>query len=242
MSGVPTTDVEVPLPHDGVLRAAMALPDAAGPRPGVVVLHEAFGLNADIRRITARFADSGYVALAPDLYSHPGRARCLSRVLLDGFVRGASDETLADIEAARRYLAERPEVDGERIAVIGFCMGGGFALAFAPNRGLRAVSVNYGPVPRGRDALTGICPVVASYGALDRVMRDEPVTLERRLSDLGVPHDVKVYESVGHSFMSYDNAPAVLLRIPTPMRVGYSETAAEDAWHRILAFFMEHVG
>jgi carboxymethylenebutenolidase len=238
----PTTDVRVPLPGAGELKAALALPDAAGPRPGVILLHEAFGLNDDMRRIAGRFAANGYAAIAPDLFSHPGRARCLSRVLIDGFARGASSVTLGDIDATRTYLGGLDLVDADRMAVVGFCMGGGFALAFAAGRGLKAASVNYGPVPRKRHELEGICPVVASYGALDRVMANEPKRLEEHLTALGVPHDIKVYEGVGHSFLSFDNAPAWVLRLPTPMRVGYDETAAEDAWRRILAFFMEHVG
>jgi carboxymethylenebutenolidase len=243
MARVPTTDVQVPLRDGGTLRAALALPDAAGPRPSVIVLHEAFGLNDDMRRITGRIAAAGYVAVAPDLFSAPGGPRCLSRVLADGFLRGAGTTTTAHIEAARAYAEGLDQADSERTAIIGFCMGGGFALAFAVGRNLRAAAVNYGPVrAKGKQDLEGVCPVVASYGSLDRVMRNEPAKLERYLTELGVPHDVKTYEGVGHSFLSYDNVPGWMQRIPSPMQVGYDETAAEDAWRRIFAFFMEHLG
>lgn len=243
MASVPTTDIDVPLPGGGLLRAALALPDAAGPRPSVIVLHEAFGLNDDMRRITARIAAGGYVAIAPDLYSAPGGPLCLSRVLADGFIRGAGTTTTAHIEAARSHVEALDQADPERTAVIGFCLGGGFALAFAVGRNLRAAAVNYGPVrAKSKQDLDGVCPVVASYGSLDRVMRGEPAKLERYLTELGVAHDVKTYDGVGHSFLSYDNVPGWMQRIPSPMRVGYDETAAEDAWRRIFAFFMEHVG
>ena len=99
-------------------------------------------------------------------------------------------------------------------------------------------------VPSGRSALDGVCPVVASYGAKDRVAgRAMADRLERHLSALGVPHDIKTYESAGHSFFSkVDGWQGWIARIPTPMRVGYEERAAEDAWRRMLDFFAEHVG
>jgi carboxymethylenebutenolidase len=150
-------------------------------------------------------------------------------------------QSLALVETARRYLAERPEVDAHRLAVIGFCMGGGFALLVGARGGVKASSVNYGAVPKSKDALEGVCPVVASYGGKDRLFLKQAERLNDHLEALGVPHDYKLYENVGHSFMSYDNAPAWMTKLPSPMHVGYSEAEAEDAWTRILAFFAEHV-
>ena len=232
------SEVKVPLPDGKTLDASLALPDTTGTHPGVVVLHEAFGLNDDIRRICRRLASEGYVALAPDLYSHGNRGLCLTRVMVDSWT-SAGRQTLDDIEAARAALAERPEVDLERIAVLGFCQGGGFALAFAVQGSVRAAGVNYGAVPKDRDKLVGICPVVASYGGRDRIMGSHGERLERYLTDLGVPHDVKTYPGVGHSFLSqHENW---ITRLPNPMATGYSEPEAEDAWTRILAFFAEHL-
>lgn len=227
------------------MRAALAVPDGAagGSHPGVVVLHEMFGLNDDMRRIAARFADNGYVAVAPDLWSTGNRLFCLTRGLMAGFSNAAERPILDQVEQARAWLAERPEVDADRMAVIGFCMGGGFALAFAAGgpAGVRAASVNYGAVPDDRSKLQGVCPVVASYGSLDRQFSKYAERLEEHLSALGVPHDVKLYDGVGHSFMSYDNVPGWLARLPSPMHVEYSEPEAEDAWRRILAFFDQYV-
>ena len=238
----PTTeDVRIPLPDGSSLRGFLARPDGTGPHPGVVVLHEMFGLNDDIRRITRRLASEGYVAVCPDLYSHGTKLTCLTRVVMDSF-RGARDQTIADIDAARRFLADRSDVDSARVAVIGFCQGGGFALAYAAKGDVGAASVNYGAVPRRKERLEGTCPVVASYGSLDRTMKGHPERLERYLTELGVPNDVKVYDGVGHSFLSYDNAPRWMARLPSPMHLGYSEKDAEDAWRRILTFFEEHLG
>lgn len=218
------------------------MPAGKGPHPGVVVLHESFGLNDDIRRLAARFADAGYAALAPDLYSHGTRIVCLSRVIVDMLSGGVARE-IADIHAAREALAARVEVDAQRIVVAGFCQGGGFALIAGTRPGFSAAAVNYGTVPADRSKLGGVCPVVASYGAKDRVVgRHMAERLERHLSALGVPHDVKTYDGAGHSFFSrVDGWQGWLARVPTPMAVGHDEQAAEDGWRRMLAFFDEHV-
>jgi carboxymethylenebutenolidase len=232
-----TTDLALPLAGGRSLRAAIAVPDGPGPHPGVLVLHEAFGLNGDIRRIAARFADEGYAALAPDLYSGGNKLRCLSALLLGPFQK----ESLELVETARRGLADRADVDERRVAVIGFCMGGGFALAFAARGGVKAASVNYGAVVKDRARYEGVCPVVAGYGAKDKMFTKQAVRLEEHLDALGVPHDVKIYPEVGHSFMSYDNGPAWMMKLPNPLHAGYGEPEAEDNWRRVLAFFTEHV-
>ena len=234
--------LQVATPDGSGLRAELFMPAGEGPHPGVVVLHESFGLNDDIRRIAGRFAEAGYAALAPDLYSHGTRIVCLTRVIVD-MVSGGVAREIADIHAVREALAARVEVDDRRIAVAGFCQGGGFALIAGTTPGFSAAAVNYGTVPADRSVLDGVCPVVASYGAKDRVVgRNMAERLERHLSKLGVPHDVTTYERVGHSFFSHvDGWQGWLARVPTPMAVGYDEDAAEDGWRRMLAFFDEHV-
>jgi carboxymethylenebutenolidase len=234
--------VSIPLGDGASLRGELFGVDAPGPHPGVVILHESFGLNDDIRRISGRFADAGYVALAPDLYSHGRRIVCLSRVLVD-MVGGRVGREVADIHAAREALASRPDVDADRIAVAGFCQGGGFALIAGAQPGFAAAGVNYGMVPSDRSQLDGICPVVASYGARDKIAGANMARrLERHLSELGVPHDVKTYEDAGHSFFSkVDGWQGWLARMPSPMAVGYEEKAAEDGWRRMLDFFATHV-
>ena len=236
------SDIRVPLPDGKSLRAALSLPEEPGLHPAVVVLHEAWGLNDDIRGIARRFAENGYVALAPDLYSHGTRIVCLSRVMVD-MVSGKMAREIADIHSAREALAARPDIDAERIAVAGFCQGGGFALVAGAQPGFSAAAVNYGMVPSDRSELDGICPVVASYGARDKIAGPNMAErLERHLAALGVPHDIKTYPGVGHSFFSQvDGWQGWLARVPTPMRVGYDEQVAEDGWRRMLAFFEEHV-
>lgn len=227
---------------DATRKAFLALPDEApAARPGVLVLHEIYGLNDDIRRIANRFASAGYVALAPDLYSGGGRAVCVARAVLSMQLGGGP--VLRDLLAAREYLAARPEVRSDRLGVAGFCMGGGFALLLARSGGIRVAAPFYGAVPRRAKALEGICPVVGGYGAEDRVFAPQGRRLKRHLQALSVRHDVKLYEGAGHSYMN-QHAPSRVDGIAEhgPMRVGYNADAAEDSWKRMLAWFGEYLG
>ncbi len=231
-----TTDVTIPVHAASglaplALRAAVALPERAeGPSPGVVVIHELFGLNDDIRGVCARFAANGYAAIAPHLWSVGSRRACISLVVRELRAGQGGGPVAELVEAARAYLAARPEVDGARMAVIGFCMGGGFALTFAADGPVQAAAVNYGRVPRDSGRLARVCPVVASYGGADPSLRGAPARLERHLADYGVPADVKVYPGASHGFMSAGAAPAWLARLPAPMRPAHDPAATEDAW------------
>jgi len=238
-----TADVRIPLPDGTQLPGALAIPAAAGPQPGVIVLHETFGLNADMRGVADRFAAEGYVAVVPDLFAHGRRALCIARAMREVSSHRPGPVT-ADIDAVRTWLAARSDVDAGRLAVIGFCLGGGFALLYASTAppGVGAASVNYGDVAKDAELLRRICPVVASYGGRDRVFAPKAQLLERHLSHLDVPHDVKVYPNAGHSFMTGDTrAHQIGKLVFFPMRIGHAPEEAEDAWGRVLAFFAEHV-
>ena len=222
----------------GGVRAHLAVPPVGeGPWPGVVVLHEVFGLNEDIRQQADRFAAAGYLALAPDLFSPGGARRCLLatfRSLMAGHGR-----PFDAIEDARTSLAAREDCTG-RVGVIGFCMGGGFALMTAA-RGFDAGAVNYAHLPKDVDAvLAGACPVVASYGAKDRTLRGTAAELDAALARAGAERDVHEYADAGHSFLNrHDLGPGgALLRVAG---IGYHGPSAEHAWGRILRFFEAHL-
>lgn len=237
----PQEDLKIPFGKREI-PASLALPESGtAPWPGVVVLHEAFGLTADIRRITRRFADSGYAAVAPDLFAGLGPMPiCMVRTFLA--LRRGGGRALEVIEASRTWLAERPEVDVSRIGVAGFCMGGGFALLMGTTSTIGVTATFYGDVPDGAGDLEGICPVIASYGGRDRLFAKQGRSLKRLLDELGVSNDVKVYDGAGHSFMSHHSGLIARLGALSPLRTGYNESAAEDAWSRMLSFFADHLG
>jgi carboxymethylenebutenolidase len=217
--------------------AYLATPATGGPGPGLVVLHEAFGLTEDIRSIADRFAARGYLALAPDLFSWGMSARCLVasfRSILSGKGRAFDD-----IRGARDHVAALDGCNGQ-VGVIGFCMGGGFALLCAPRGLFDASSVNYGLVPKNAEqVLRGSCPIVGSYGGRDRGLKGKAAVLDGVLTDLGVEHDVKEYPDANHSFLNHHEGWQTMLdRIGG---LGYHDEAAADAWNRIDAFFAAHL-
>lgn len=220
------------------LRAYLAAPPIGeGPWPGVVVVHEAFGLTDDTRQQADRLAAGGYLAVAPDLFTAGGPVRCL-RSTFRALTR-AEGPAFDDLAATRAWLAQRPDCTG-RVGVLGFCMGGGFAL-LAATRGFDAAAPNYGHLPEhAEDVLRGACPVVASYGGRDRTLRGAAHRVEHTLSALGVENDVKEYPEAGHSFMNRHNSgPLAVIE-----RVGgfsYHHPSAEDAWGRIFRFFEQHL-
>ena len=227
---------EITLP--GQVRAHLAVPPVGGgPWPGVVVLHESFGLNEDIRQQADRLAAAGYLALAPDLFSPGGARRCLLGTFRS-LMRGHG-KPFDDIESARATLAGRADCTA-RIGVIGFCLGGGFALMTAA-RGFDASAVNYAHLPKDVDGvLSGACPVVASYGAKDRTLRGTAAELDAALARAGAERDVHEYPDAGHSFLNrHDLGPGgALLRVAG---IGYHGPSAEHAWGRILRFFEAHL-
>lgn len=253
-------EIEIPLPGRSVLPAALAMPEeleqaTAGtdagrdgaaspmaPRPGVVVIHEAIGLNDDIRRIAARFADAGYVTLAPDFLAGLGpKPFCIARFAF-GIGKVHIGRPYRQLAAAEAWLRERPEVAGSAIGVAGFCMGGGFALLHATGASIDVVAPFYAAVPRDESTLAGICPVVASFGGRDGMFGAAGARLEAALTGLGVDHDVKTYPEAGHSFSNRHDGLIARIEPHLPTHGGYVDSAAEDAWRRTLIFFARHLG
>jgi carboxymethylenebutenolidase len=235
---------DLPYPGDGgMVHGHLAVPGGPGSVPpperwpGVVVIHEAFGLTEDIRQQTDRLAREGFLAFAPDLYLGKSWVRCVRGAMQQ--LRAGSGPAFTALESARAWLASRADCSG-RTGVIGFCMGGGFALLCAPRDGFTAVSINYGDVPADIEAaLEGACPIVGSFGSRDPMGPKPPARLASALTALGVPHDIKLYPGAGHRFMN--RTPAALAPLADAARMGYHESAAEDSWHRILTFFHDHL-
>ena len=206
-------------------------PDQGGPAPGVLVIHEWWGLDGWIKDQARALAREGYAALAVDLYrgkvtSNPEEAHQL-------MMGTPPDRALRDLKAAYAFLQGRPEVRKDRIGVIGWCMGGRYALEVATQEpGLDAVVVYYGAPPTDAAAIAKIqAPVLGNFGAEDKGPSPEQVkTFEKAMKAAGKSVDVKIYEGAGHAFANVNN----------PWK-GYREASAKDAWSRTVAFFARHL-
>ncbi|MGB8347199.1 MAG: dienelactone hydrolase family protein [Ktedonobacteraceae bacterium] len=211
------------------LNGYLAYPEGEGPFPGVIVIHEIYGLNDNIRDIARRFADEGYAALAVDLFTSRSRAVCMARFMGQIMFNPLNNGSIHHLKSALSYLAEQPRVDANRVGAIGFCMGGSFVITWAcTDDRLKAIAPFYGMNPRPLSAVQRLCPVVGSYPEQD-FTRSHGQRLAVALDEYHVPHDIKVYPNAKHSFFNDQGG-------------SYNAAAAQDSWQRILGYFQEHLG
>jgi carboxymethylenebutenolidase len=227
----------------GLIPVYVCRPEGDGPFPGVVVIHDALGMSSDLRNQAEWLARDSFLAVAPDLYHWGRRLRCVLSVMRDA-ARG-SGGAFDDLDAVRRWVADDPGCTGQT-GVIGFCMGGGFAVLLAPTGHYQAASVNYGGLPKDPAGfLRGACPVVGSYGARDRTLRNTGSRLAEALAANEVVHDVKTYPDAGHGFLndhSDDDVPWPIEMLAWVSSTDYHEPSASDARRRIVDFFRTHLG
>ena len=207
-----------------------ATPAGAGRHPAIIVIQEWWGINDWVREQADRFAKQGYVALAVDLYR--GKTATTADEAHE-LMRGLpEDRALADLEAGFNYLAARKDVDAKHIGVIGWCMGGGYALMLAAAEPrLAAGVINYGHLMTDPKTISSIkVPLLGNFGADDRGIPAADVrAFESSLKKAGKWADFKVYDGAGHAFMNPNN------------KSGYVPAAASDAWQRIDRFFAERL-
>ncbi|MFQ5817940.1 MAG: dienelactone hydrolase family protein [Terriglobia bacterium] len=210
---------------DETVQGYLARPEDKGPFPAIVVIHEWWGLNDQIKSLAEKFAGNGYVALAVDLYrgrvaTDRGEARELSRGL-------PRDRAVRDLKAAVSYLRARRDVHGDRIGSIGWCMGGGYSLALALNQAdLAAAVIYYGRLVTEAASLRRLnARVIGFFGEEDRGIPVASVRqFESQARALGKSVTVHIYPGASHAFAN-DTRPS------------YRPQAARDAWEKTLAFF-----
>lgn len=211
------------------LSAYFAYPQAEGKIPGVVIIHEAFGLNDNIKNITRRFAEAGYAALAVDLFAGRNQMICMFRFFGGMFLNSLNHEGIHSLKAALNWLEVQPQIDSGKLGAVGFCMGGGFAIAWAStDPRLNVIAPFYGFNPRPLAALERSCPIVGSYPEND-ITKGAGEKLDQELSKHNIPHDIKIYPGAKHSFFNDQGG-------------NHDPAASQDAWERTLKFFKEQMG
>jgi len=213
---------------DETVTGMLYTPSGSGPFPGIVVIHEWWGLNDWVKEQASKLADQGYVALAVDLYrgkvaDNPNTAHELMRGVPE-------DRATRDLHAAVEYVKSQSNVKKDRIGSIGWCMGGGYSLDVAlAEPTLAATVVNYGHLATDPAALQKIhAAILGNFGGKDQGIPPEDVKkFEEALKKDGKQVDIKIYPDAGHAFENPNN------------KGGYRPDDAADAWQRTVKFLNE---
>ena len=212
------------------VQAYLAMPEGDGPFPGLIVIHEWWGLTDWIKRNADSFADEGYAALSIDLYrgrttSNPEEAKELS-----GSV--PKDRAISDLKSAYAYLQNLSHVDKEKIGSIGWCMGGGYSLLAALNiPTLSGCIIAYGRLTNDVNEIKKInCPILGIFADKDPNITPAKVKeFQKLLRDEGKENHIIIYPNVSHAFMNPNNIK------------GYSDSTAEKAWDEIYSFLNDNL-
>jgi carboxymethylenebutenolidase len=213
---------------DETVAGMLYTPAGSGPFPGIVVIHEWWGLNDWVKEQASKLADQGYVALAVDLYrgkvaDNPNTAHELMRGVPE-------DRAARDLHAAVEHLKSQSNVKKDRIGSIGWCMGGGYSLNVAlAEPTLAATVINYGHLATDPGALQKIhAAILGNFGGKDQGIPPEDVKkFEDALKKDGKQVDIKIYPDAGHAFENPNN------------KGGYRPDDAADAWQRTVKFLNE---
>jgi carboxymethylenebutenolidase len=211
------------------VQSFVVYPEVKGKATAVVVIHEIFGLTDWVRCVADELAEAGYIAIAPDLLSGMGPKGGGTSDFTPDAVRKAimelrPDQVTADLNAATDYVAKLPACNG-KVAVCGFCWGGGQAFRYATNnKDIKASFVFYGPAPKDAADMERIhCAVYGFYGEMDnRINAGIPATKEE-MKKLDKAYDPVIYDGAGHGFMRAGDGPDA---------TGPNKKARDEAWKR----------
>lgn len=209
-------------------------PSEGGPYPGVILIHEWWGVNDDIKQIAHRYAENGYVAFVVDLYDGTSTTNRETAGMLAGAVRENTEEAFANLEDAIRYLESREDVDQEKLASVGWCFGGGWAYQMAANDlGVAASVMYYGQFDPEADFEHMRASIIGHFGEEDMgIAVDDVREFQAALETANGTHEVYIYPNVGHGFANYRGGD----------NLAYSEEAAELAWQRTHDFLGRVLG
>jgi carboxymethylenebutenolidase len=202
--------------------------------PAVVMIHEWWGLNENIKNMANLLAKQGFVVLAADLYKGEVANNQERAMELVQEVRNNQNDSINNLQSAVKYLSLLPNVDSEKIASLGWCFGGGQSLQLALNsqdHPLRATILYYGtPLVTDEPSLTKIkWPVLGIFGDKDQAIPVEEVNQFRTsLNQSGITNEIHIYEGVGHAFAN-------------PSGDNFAPKETEDAWQKTLSFLKKYV-
>ncbi|MFD9718700.1 dienelactone hydrolase family protein [Streptomyces sp. NPDC059076] len=234
---------------DTEIRGYLALPTMGAERPpAVIMVHENLGVIPHRQRVTEQLAAEGYAVLTVDLFSRIGGRPPQDYTTQEerrakAFLAARDEQAIPDLDAALDYLAARPDVDADRAAVVGFCLGGGLAIVWAtqsdrlscaiPLYGIPELPAAYSPTGAVRSRIDIAdrvrCPIQAHFGGADAVIPlDQVARLTEALGRSSHPTDVHVYEGAGHAYHD-DTHP------------NHRPEAARLTWERTLGFLRDHL-
>jgi carboxymethylenebutenolidase len=201
--------------------------------PAVVMIHEWWGLNDNIKDMADELASEGYVVLAADLYNGEVATTPDKAMQLVGTVRENPEQAISNLQSAVQYLASLPNVNSSKIASLGWCFGGGQSLQLALNseqNPLAATVIYYGNLVNDTNELSKInWPVLGIFGDQDQSIPVESVNaFEQALNETGITNEIYIYPGVGHAFAN-------------PSGDNYAPAETVDAWEKTLAFLKKYV-
>lgn len=236
----PTNATEVNLPgltrtsidYHGNATGYLVYPQNGTALPAVVMIHEWWGLNQNIKNEAEKLANEGYAVLAVDLYNGQVAAEPEAAMSLSSEVRNNPDGAIENLQAAVGHLSGLTNVNSSRIASLGWCFGGGQSLQLALNteQPLAATVIYYGSLVTDAESLSAIeWPVLGIFGSTDQSIPVQTVRdFEAGLNSNEIQNEIHIYEGVGHAFAN-------------PSGNNYAPDETADAWTKTLDFLSEHV-